>query len=44
MTVAEPVVRKASSAGLGNLGGMAGPVVKQLIDRASGAREGSRAA
>lgn len=47
MTVAEPVARKASSAGLGNLsnlGGIAGPVVKQLIDRAAGAREGSRAA
>ena len=44
MAVAQPVIQRASSAGLGNVGGIGGAVVKQLVDRASGAREGSRAA
>jgi hypothetical protein len=41
MTVAEPFARKASSAGLGGLGGT---VVRQLVSRAAAARESSRAA
>ena len=44
MTVAEPVMRKASSAGLGNLGGIGGTVVRQIVNRAAGAREESHAA
>jgi len=44
MSMAQPVAQRASSAGLSNLGGLAGPVIKQLVDRASSAREGSRAA
>jgi hypothetical protein len=45
MSVAEPVVRQASKAGLSNFGGgVGGAVVKQLIDRATGTREGSQAA
>jgi hypothetical protein len=39
MSVAEPVARKASSAGLSNLGGIGGAVVKQLVSRATGTRE-----
>jgi hypothetical protein len=47
IAVAQPVVQRASSAGLGNLGGVGGiggAVVKQLVDRAAGSRESSRAA
>jgi hypothetical protein len=44
MAVAQPVIQRASSAGLGNLGGVGGAVVKQLVDRATGTRESSRAA
>jgi hypothetical protein len=44
MTMAEPVARRASSAGLSNLGGIGGTVVKELVNRATGAREDSRAA
>ncbi|HEY2574688.1 MAG TPA: hypothetical protein VGI74_00110 [Streptosporangiaceae bacterium] len=44
MAVAEPVVRKASSAGLSNIGGVGGNVVRQIVSRAAGVREDSRAA
>jgi hypothetical protein len=47
MAVAQPVIQRATSAGLGSLGGaggIGGAVVKQLVDRAVGARENSRAA
>jgi hypothetical protein len=37
---AEPIVRQASSAGLSNLGGgIGGNVVRELVNRATGARE-----
>lgn len=48
MAMAQPVVQKATSAGLGNISGMGGlsgiggAVVKQIVNRASG--ETSRAA
>ncbi|HEX4062604.1 MAG TPA: hypothetical protein VHY58_16430 [Streptosporangiaceae bacterium] len=48
MSVAEPVVRQASRVGLssmsGGLGGVGGTVVRQIINRAAGVREDSRAA
>jgi hypothetical protein len=47
MSVAEPVVRQASKAGLsgiGGFGGVGGAVVRQLVNRATGTREESRAA
>jgi hypothetical protein len=48
MSVAEPVVRQASKVGLstigGGLGGVGGSVVRQLVSRATGTREESRAA
>jgi hypothetical protein len=47
MAVAEPVVRRASSAGLSSLGGaggIGGNVVRQIVNRATGVREESRAA
>jgi hypothetical protein len=42
--VAEPVVRQAGSVGLGSIGGVGGNVVRQLVSRAAGMREESRAA
>jgi hypothetical protein len=44
MQVAEPVVRRASSAGLSSIGGIGGGVVKELVNRAAGGRENARAA
>jgi len=44
LAVAQPVVQRASSAGLSNLGGLAGPVVKQLVNRAAGVQDSRRAA
>jgi hypothetical protein len=47
LSLAQPVVQRASSAGLSNLGGLgglAGPVVKQLVNRAAGVQESHRAA
>ena len=47
VAVAQPVIQRASGVGLGNFGGMGGiggAVVRQLVDRAGGSREGSRAA
>jgi hypothetical protein len=47
MTAAEPVARRAGSAGLssiGGIGGFGGSVVRQLISRAAGTHEDSRAA
>jgi hypothetical protein len=44
ISMAEPIMKKASGAGLSNLGGIGGTVVKQLIDRAAAAGETSRAA
>ena len=44
MAVAEPVVRRASRAGLSGIGGVGGTVVRQLASRAAGAREDTRAA
>lgn len=44
MQMAEPVARRASSAGLGNIGGIGGTVVRELVSRAAGARENTRAA
>jgi hypothetical protein len=48
MTVAEPVVRQASKVGLntigGGLGGVGGSVVRQIVNRAAGVREDTRAA
>ena len=44
VAVAQPVIQRASGVGLGNFGGVGGAVVKQLVSRAAGAREGSRAA
>lgn len=44
MQVAEPVARRASSAGLSNIGGIGGTVVRELVNRAAGTREGTRAA
>ena len=41
VAVAQPVIQRASGVGLGNFGGA---VVKQLVNRAAGARESSRAA
>jgi hypothetical protein len=41
MAVAQPVVQRASSVGLGGIGGT---VVKELVNRAASARESSRAA
>ena len=47
MAVAQPIAQRATSAGLGNIGGLSGiggTVVRELVNRASGARESSRAA
>jgi hypothetical protein len=44
LSMAQPVVQRASSGGLSNLGGLAGPVVKQLVNRAAGVQESHRAA
>ena len=41
MAMASPVAKKATSSGVGGIGGT---VVRQLIDRATGSGEGSRAA
>jgi hypothetical protein len=41
MAMAGPVAKKATSSGVGGIGGT---VVRQLIDRATGSGEGSRAA
>jgi hypothetical protein len=44
VTVAEMVVRRASSGGIGGLGEAAGGVTDMLVRRVAGAREGTRAA
>lgn len=44
MAMAQPIAQRASSAGLSNLGGIGGTVVKQLVNQVSGSRENSRAA
>jgi len=48
MSVAEPMVRQASRVGLssigGGLGGVGGTVIRQIVNRAAGVREESRAA
>ena len=44
MSVAEPMARRASSAGLSGFGGIGGSVVRQLVNRAAGVREDPRAA
>jgi hypothetical protein len=44
ITVAEMVVRRASSGGISGLGEAAGGVTDMLVRRAVGAREGTRAA
>ena len=44
VAVAQPVIQRASGVGLGNFGGVGGAVIKQLVNRAAGARESSRAA
>jgi hypothetical protein len=47
MSMAEPVVRQASKTGLSNIGGFSGvggTVVRQIINRAAGGREETRAA
>jgi hypothetical protein len=44
MQMAEPVARRASSAGLSSIGGVGGSVVRELVNRAAGTREGSHAA
>jgi hypothetical protein len=44
VTVAEMVVRRASSNGFGGLGEAAGGVTEMLVRRAAGTREGTRAA
>lgn len=44
VTVAEMVVRRASSGGIGGLGEAAGGVTDMLVRRAAGAHEGTRAA
>jgi hypothetical protein len=44
IAVAQPVIQRASGVGLGNFGGVGGAVVKQLVNRAAGVRESSRAA
>jgi hypothetical protein len=50
LAVAQPMAQRATSAGLGNFGGLGGlsgiggTVVKELVNRASGTRESSRAA
>ena len=44
VTVAEMVVRRASSGGLGGLGGTVSGVTDILVRRAAGSRDGSRAA
>ena len=41
MQVAEPVARRASSAGLSGIGGT---VIRELVSRAAGSREATRAA
>jgi hypothetical protein len=47
VALVQPVIQRASRAGLGdlgNLGGVGGTVVRELVNRASGTRESSRAA
>ena len=44
VTVAELVVRRASTSGFGGLGEAAGGVTEMLVRRATGTREGTRAA
>lgn len=44
MAVAEPIARRASSAGLASMGGIGGTVVRQIVSRAAGTRDESRAA
>ncbi|HEY3955636.1 MAG TPA: hypothetical protein VGM53_19890 [Streptosporangiaceae bacterium] len=44
MQVAEPVARRASSVGLSSIGGIGGSVMKELVNRAAGTRENTRAA
>jgi hypothetical protein len=48
MAVAEPMVRQASKVGLssigGGLGGVGGNMVRQIVNRAAGVREETRAA
>lgn len=44
VAVAEPIARRASSAGLAGMGGIGGTVVRQIVNRAAGTRDESRAA
>jgi hypothetical protein len=48
MSAAEPMVRQASRVGLGSigggLGGVGGSMIRQIVNRAAGVREESRAA
>jgi hypothetical protein len=44
MQVAEPVARRAAGAGLSNIGGIGGTMVRELVSRAAGTRENARAA
>ena len=44
MQMAEPVARRASSAGLSSIGGIGGGVMRELVNRAAGGRDSARAA
>jgi hypothetical protein len=44
VAVAEPVARRATGAGLASMSGIGGSVVRQIVSRAAGIREESRAA
>jgi hypothetical protein len=44
MAVAEPIARRAAGTGLATMGGIGGTVVRQIVDRAGGTREETRAA
>jgi hypothetical protein len=41
---AEPLARRASSAGLAGMSGIGGTMVRQIVNRAAGTREEPRAA
>ena len=44
MQMAEPVARRASSAGLSGIGGIGGGVVRELVNRATGPKDSAHAA
>jgi hypothetical protein len=44
VAVAEPIARRASSAGLAGMSGIGGTMVRQIVNRAAGTREEPRAA